>query len=270
MAMTTPPGWYPDPAAPAVERWWDGAAWSGHTRPAPGAPAAPGGFGPPTPTRGGRRTAPVLLAAAAVAAAVTLAVVLLRPDGGSGAAAPGPATPSGSPATASASPAGGPSPDEKQGADGGDPTVLTDQLNGVTLPVLDGWERPEFTTVDVPLAATVAQDDCPAAPARSCRRGTVTSRTAHTTGDGSARAIARADIEDAAEEAFGEDTLGTRAYGGIRSHRVVAERSVTVAGRTGHLVRWRVVTGKGPGGHVQTVAFPSPLAAAPRWWCASR
>lgn len=29
------PGWYHDPAAPQLERWWDGGRWSGHVRPAP-------------------------------------------------------------------------------------------------------------------------------------------------------------------------------------------------------------------------------------------
>jgi hypothetical protein len=32
----TPAGWYP---AGGVERWWDGNAWTGHTRPLPGAAA---------------------------------------------------------------------------------------------------------------------------------------------------------------------------------------------------------------------------------------
>ena len=27
------PGWYPDPSGAPDERWWDGAAWSAHTRP---------------------------------------------------------------------------------------------------------------------------------------------------------------------------------------------------------------------------------------------
>ena len=45
--MTTPPGWYPDPGAPAQLRWWDGSRWSPHTAPLAGAPA-PGGY-PPWP-----------------------------------------------------------------------------------------------------------------------------------------------------------------------------------------------------------------------------
>jgi Protein of unknown function (DUF2510) len=44
----TPAGWYPEGG---VERWWDGNAWTGHTRPLPGAaPAAtPPPYGTQTP-----------------------------------------------------------------------------------------------------------------------------------------------------------------------------------------------------------------------------
>ncbi|MFG3661699.1 DUF2510 domain-containing protein [Streptomyces sp. NPDC047706] len=47
MTQLTPPGWYPDPGqtsdGPATERWWDGRAWTGQTRPAGSA----AGWGPP-------------------------------------------------------------------------------------------------------------------------------------------------------------------------------------------------------------------------------
>lgn len=32
MPPTMPPGWYRDPAAHGVERWWDGREWTMHAR----------------------------------------------------------------------------------------------------------------------------------------------------------------------------------------------------------------------------------------------
>ncbi|MYT04667.1 MULTISPECIES: DUF2510 domain-containing protein, partial [Streptomyces] len=32
MSRTLPPGWYPDPDAPLLERWWNGTAWTDHRR----------------------------------------------------------------------------------------------------------------------------------------------------------------------------------------------------------------------------------------------
>ena len=76
--MTPPPGWYPDPHAPHLPRWWDGTAWTEHRR-APEAPAAP------PPGGGTGRTKVVALTATGVvlvAAIVTGAVALGGGDGG--------------------------------------------------------------------------------------------------------------------------------------------------------------------------------------------
>ncbi len=37
----TPPGWYADPAAPHMLRWWDGFRWTEHLEPVPGHTGAP-------------------------------------------------------------------------------------------------------------------------------------------------------------------------------------------------------------------------------------
>src|SRR5690606_5497620 len=122
MSMTPPPGWYRDPHAPHLERWWDGTAWTEHRRPpeAPAAPPAPstGGTGGPA-AGGGRRKAVAWTAAGAVlvAAVVTGAVFLRGDDGdtrprtGPGATSPaatGPRSPSPSPPASASEPAGDP------------------------------------------------------------------------------------------------------------------------------------------------------------------
>lgn len=42
MQPTTPPGWYADPHDARLIRWYDGAQWTGHVSPRPGAVAAQG------------------------------------------------------------------------------------------------------------------------------------------------------------------------------------------------------------------------------------
>ncbi|MFF9686709.1 DUF2510 domain-containing protein [Streptomyces sp. NPDC014623] len=259
MTNATPSGWYPDVNVPGTERWWDGTAWTGYTRPAVltqplSAPLRPGN----PATRGGRRatrTVPLAVAGLAVAAAVTGLLVL-----GDGGTRPEAVPPSSAPpvtATDSASPA---APAPAEGAQD-DPTVLVDQLNGVTLPVPDGWEKPENTLDDASTMRTTGSYTCPGDSGSFCHHGTVSVRTSGGTDLTSMKALAEEDIETAAERAYGRNSVDALIHGGIRSQKELESRSVTVAGRTGHLVRRQVTTGKGPGGYVQSLVFPSAVGS---------
>jgi hypothetical protein len=148
-----------------------------------------------------------------------------------------------------------PSPSEAPAAD---PDVVEDQLNGITFPLLDGWVRPENVTQDDVVMTTEGTYDCPG-DGSVCRHGLVISRTVTENDETSPEALAEEDISDAADAAFDEDVLGRRPYGGLESHEVVKSGPVAVAGRAGYLVRWRVTTAKGPGGHVQSLVFPSSV-----------
>ncbi|MFD5818502.1 DUF2510 domain-containing protein [Streptomyces sp. NPDC127038] len=258
MSVTPPPGWYRDPSYPLVERWWDGAAWTDHRR-QPDVPQQPL---IPTPSAGGsgsgraRTVALVTAAVVLVAAIVTGAVLLSHDEGGGGEAAARTTPPASSPAgTEDPSPSPtGPSPSA------GDPSVVVDELNGITFPVLDGWTKPRYAADDDMVLSTPRTYDCPGDPGL-CRHGWVDSRTATATDVTSPKALAEGDIEDAADSAFGHDLVGSRPFRGIASHRLVKSGSVAVAGRAGYLVRWKVRTGVGPGGYVESLAFPSSVGS---------
>ncbi|WP_319020184.1 DUF2510 domain-containing protein [Streptomyces peucetius] len=281
MSMTTPPGWYPDPQAPHTERWWDGTAWTAHSRAAQAGDGAQGqaqpygpglSFGPPQPhtaampqagdggTGGGgnRRLIALAVAGVVLVAAVAGGAVLLGGDEGESTpeASPSSTAPA-APATADPENPGnstGPSPTESN-----DATVLEDQLNGITLAIPDGWVR---ATSSLEEGATIYVDetyDCPAGGSSLCRHARVSSLAANApSADTTAKTLAEQDVAEAAEAVYGEDRLGNRPHGGIESHKVLKSQNVAVAGKAGYLVRWRVVTGESTGGYVQTIAFPSP------------
>ncbi|WP_328840150.1 DUF2510 domain-containing protein [Streptomyces europaeiscabiei] len=253
---SSPPGWYRDPSYPLTERWWDGTAWTDHRR-QPEQPVPPVLQPQLPPRKGPGRTRVVALAAVGavlVAGAVTGGVLLLGGDGDGGRET----------RTATASPTSdtdgsdGPTPTKPATATPtGDPTAVVDDLNGITFPIPDGWEDGAGSAEDD--AVLVTDDgiyDCPGDNGL-CRRGTVVSRTVTGSSETSPKVLAQRDIEDAANDAYDRDELDRRPYSGITGHEVVASGSVAVAGRAGYYVRWRVTTGAGPGGYVQSLVFPS-------------
>ncbi|MFJ8505380.1 DUF2510 domain-containing protein [Streptomyces avermitilis] len=259
MSSTPPPGWYRDPSYPLVERWWDGTAWTDHRRqPETETPQEPPTG--PRPAAGGPGRAKVIALTAAgavlVAAVVTGVVVLARDAGGSGSGAEAKTT-AGSSATTTPSASSPSASVSEPSAD--DPSVVEDELNGITLPLPEGWVRAENVADDDVVMTTPGTYDCPGDPGL-CRHGQVLSRTA-TTSDASPEALARGDIADAMDTAFDRDGLGSRPFGGVTSHREVKAGTVAVGGREGYFVRWRVTAAKGPGGYVQSLAFPSSVGS---------
>ncbi|MDQ0797375.1 DUF2510 domain-containing protein [Streptomyces sp. B1I3] len=264
MSDAPPPGWYPDVNMPGTERWWDGAAWTGHIRSsAAQVPAVPGPQSGPrvSGAPGGRAGATTVAAVtAAVLATVAVAVTGITVSGDDGGAKPGSAPTTSAPRpTATATPnAAAPSP---QDGPVDDPKVLTDQLDGITLRVPEGWEKPESTLDDASTMRTTGSYTCPGDSGSFCYHGTVTVRTASGTDLDSMKALAEEDIGTAADRAYGENTVGDLVHGGIRSHKKLTSASVSVAGRTGHLVRWQVTTGRGAGGYVESLVFPSAVGS---------
>ncbi|WP_406175350.1 DUF2510 domain-containing protein [Streptomyces canus] len=111
------------------------------------------------------------------------------------------------------------------------PSRLDDELDGISLPLPDGWVPAKYVTRDNVVMTTDG--------------GRVFTHTLPANSGASPASLAKKDIPQAADSS----------YGGIRSHRVVGSERVAVAGCSGYLVRWRVKTAKGTEGYVQSLAF---------------
>ena len=117
--MQTPPGWYRDPTNAALERWWDGLAWSVGTRPA--SPATSGSAADASWPRGAAALAGVVVVL--VALIVTVAVVR---DGGS-------------PAVFDTGGRWSPSPVPQTGSD------FVESNGSYSMRVGDGWDRVDIS-----------------------------------------------------------------------------------------------------------------------------
>ncbi|WP_037914404.1 DUF2510 domain-containing protein [Actinacidiphila yeochonensis] len=134
------------------------------------------------------------------------------------------------------------------------PGTAADPLDGISLPVLKGWTGDESTdssTADV----VTGSYPCPQDSTSTCVRGGVFAQPALALNlkSTTAEAAAKEDIAGNAEQAYGSDI-----YGKTTSHEQLASESVTVAGKQGYLVRWKVDTASGTSGYVESLAFPSP------------
>ncbi|MEU0950901.1 DUF2510 domain-containing protein [Streptomyces niveus] len=253
MSMTTPPGWYADPGVPGSERWWDGNGWTAHTRPLGGAVSyQQASQQPRSVARGRSAVLGGVVGGLVLVAAIVAGITLLGDDGTK-------TVPRSAPTTSE--PAPGPTGESPTPEPTADPTVLVDQLNGITLPIPDDWEKSDSLVDRAVTMTTVADYECPGQKSRYCRYGRVMSFTATQTDAATAEVLAKEDIQDASDALYDEDSIGQAFYGGVTSHTVVKSGAVTVAGRTGYVVRWKVETGSGPGGYVQSLAFPSTIGA---------
>lgn len=252
MSVKISPGWYPQPGATdgdePIERWWDGTEWTGFTRP------LQRGLGPEPPSglpRRGRSRGFVIGvvagACALVIGGVAVGYVVMSGDGGGSAAQPSPSASSpGNGDNGDGGNGDGQSPSLPAMPEAPDGTAL-DVVNGITLPLPDGWEAASPAKTGGFAYMYVDQYKCQQAD--MCVRGAV--NTTIVTGD-DAKTAATKDVVKAAEEG----------YGNIKSHTGLKSQKVTVAGKTGYLVRWKVDAETGSDGYVQTVVFPSSQKGA--------
>lgn len=130
----------------------------------------------------------------------------------------------------------------------GDGTQAIDMADGISLPIPSGWQG---GTTSAGLAALqIGQYTCPGSSANSNSNTTCTLGGVNTAQvDGTdPKAAAEQDIQKVASQSYGPT---------IKSHQELKSEAVTVAGRSGYLVRWQVDAQQGNNGTVQDVVFPT-------------
>ncbi|WP_344465935.1 DUF2510 domain-containing protein [Kitasatospora kazusensis] len=133
------------------------------------------------------------------------------------------------------------------GTGGGSPDGLAvDAINGISLAVPTGWTG--GTTTNGFAALSVGSYTC-ADGTSTCSLGGV--NTASLKGTDPKQA-AQQDIVAAAKDSYGD----------IKGHTELKSEAVTVDGRSGYLVRWKVSAPKGNDGYVETVVFPNANSSA--------
>ncbi|MFC1407804.1 DUF2510 domain-containing protein [Streptacidiphilus sp. N1-12] len=275
MSTTTPAGWYPDPKpidpAHPGQRWWNGSEWTVSTKPDEVLTIGP------VPTKRARpRRATVL--AGTVAALLGLGVGSLTTylimdgrhstttsspspsqrfnqggapfgeggSGGSGGGSGGTGGGSGGTGGSGGAPGGsGGSSGGSGGLGGASSTTAYDVVDGLSLPIPSGWTG--GTTDDGHAGLAIGQYTCAQSSSSTCTLGGANTETLKASvGDG-AEAAAKADIAGAVKEAYGD----------ITGHQQLESQAVTVAGRSGYLIRWKIDAKVGNSGTVETVVFPT-------------
>ncbi|GAA5017584.1 hypothetical protein GCM10025734_68510 [Kitasatospora paranensis] len=123
---------------------------------------------------------------------------------------------------------------------GSSATTAVDAVNGISLPIPSGWKG--GTGTDGHASLIIGTYTCPDGSANCSLGGVVTGSL-----QGSdAKQAALADIAAAAKDS----------YGAIKGHQELKSEAVTVVGRSGYLVRWKVDAPQGNNGYVETVVFP--------------
>lgn len=152
---------------------------------------------------------------------------------------------------------GGSTPTPQPTITGGSGQTVTDPINGLTIPVPSGWTGssgttsgqgswPSLSTGPYTCPSALAQSNGSSSGTATCTRGGVTFET---TSGSAAQQVATSDIA----------TMAKANYGSLSGHTVAGQGAITVAGRAGYQVTWKVTPSySGPSGTVELIALPVP------------